>query len=875
MTALEELTREFGSAAVASTIIESLLDNGFEIRSGTIKAGGRGFTGAQLVQALVVYAAGRPEPSWCVIKLCPSASLKHRREHHRHLAALREAPEAFRLQHLAKVAFPAARCLQNGFVVGQFLVPGVPLGTIGLDQLADACETIWRKMLLGWTGDAYDSEQLPVGKLLTSELGDSFKRDGWLYDWARDRGLLTPDHLRLPGESEPLPNPWQLFTEDTPATLSTINYLVGRTHGDLHGDNVLVPKPDGSVDANRFYLIDLATYDARAPLSRDLATLLISLCWREIGESSADSQSTFLTYLERDERDKHLDDGMPGKVRKIIDALREPALRFIIDKHWDPEQWHRQLKVSLLAQAMLHSAYSSGTPEARRWCARLAGRLTRVLLRPGTPPASRAEFFDAGPDLSSTGTVTTRTTGRRPRGTSAFVNRTGPRSRLRAALEDRTTSVIVVSGPAGIGKTALVREVLADLGRADPDVESSAVRWHDATPYGELGVAALIKDIEPPGSGRAAGSFARARLEMALDCLEDTGGFRPIIVIDSAENLLDDGHVLRDSELDLALDTIQGRPDLLVKVVLLTQHVPGATTGVAWTENAVHISLEGLKPPSLREHFAVLDPSDTYGLAVLPEDDLRHVHGRLAGNPRFAELLSGIISSVPPGLQVHEIGSWLAAGPASEVHQRLVRMFVDHLPAEYQRVAEGVAALGIPVRTEAVIGALEPYVPASRIEPVLRALVAAGLVLEGRDGRRYLRKSEIEAVLSRLADGDRRVNEGGAPTRRARADTARCSAGTVASRATTDRAPARSACTPRGASPAGGSATTSGRGRKRHSAVSLSKSSAQRRVSNTTPPGRSRSQDSALAGSSTRCPKLDKEAATPWRNIGKGSRTAT
>ena len=116
---------------------------------------------------------------------------------------------------------------------------------------------------------------------------------------------------------------------------------------------------------------------------------------------------------------------------------------------------------------------------------------------------------------------------------------------------------------------------------------------------------------------------------------------------------------------------------------------------------------------------------------AVDEDQLLGLSGsglspRLAGNPRFAELLSGIISSVPPGLQVHEIGSWLAAGPASEVHQRLVRMFVDHLPAEYQRVAEGVAALGIPVRTEAVIGALEPYVPASRIEPVLRALVAAG-----------------------------------------------------------------------------------------------------------------------------------------------------
>lgn len=767
MTVLEELTREFGDAAVASTIIESLLDNGLKIRSGTIEERSRGFTGAQLAKALVVRAAGQPEPRWCMIKFCPSVPLKHQRENRRHWAALQEAPREFRRDHLVEIAFPTANCPQNAFVVGQFMADGIPLGKVALERRADACKTIWRKMLLGWIGDDYDSEQATVAGLLTCELGDAFKTDGWLHGWARKRGLLTPDLLELPGESEPLPNPWRLFAKDMPATRRKIHYLVGRTHGDLHRDNVLVPQYDGIVSADDFRLIDLATYDARAPLSRDLATLLISLCWREIGKSSPDSQSTFLTYLERDKRDKSLDDGMPGRVRKIIDALRDPALRFVVDKGGDPEQWHRQLKVSLLAQAMLHSAYESGTPDARRWCARLAGRLTQALLGPVDRPTAGPELFDAGEDLSATGTVVARTTGRPARGTSVFVDRTGPRSDLRAALDDRATSVIVVSGPPGIGKTALVREVLADLHWTDPDDESSAVRWHDATPYGEISVATLVEDIEPPGSGQAAGPHARARLEIALDGLDTTGGFRRVIVIDSAENLLGDGHVLRDSEFDLALETVQGRLHPLVKVVFLTQHMPEATTGMAWTEKAVHISLSGLKPPSLREYFAVLDPSDTYGLAALPENDLRRVHGRLAGNPRLAELLSAVISGDPPGLQVHEIGAWLSSVPASEVHRRLVHKFVERLPVEQQWVAEGLAALGVPASAEAVIGILEPYVPAPRIEPALRALVGAGFVLEGRDGRRYLRKSEIEAVLSRLAPDDRRADASEPLTRRA------------------------------------------------------------------------------------------------------------
>jgi tetratricopeptide (TPR) repeat protein len=763
MTALDELTREFEDAAVASAIIESLLDNGLEIRGGSIKALPRGYTGARLAKALMANVRGQPDPRWCVIKYCPPAPVNHRRESRRHSAALQEAPPNFREQHLTEMAFPAVPCPQGALVIGQSNADGIPLGTVQLGQLADACEVVWGEILVEWAGRGYDSEQSTLADLLACELGDSFRAGGWLRDWAQQHDLLVPAFLELPDEEAPLPNPWRLFAEDSPATRGEIHCLVGRAHGDLHGDNVLVPVHDGTVQPAGFRLIDLATYDARAPLSRDLAALLVSLCWREIGAGSPNSRKTFLAYLERDYRDGGLDDGMPGDVRKVIDALREPALRFVVGTGWDPEHWHRQLKVSLLAQAMLHSAYTSGTPDARRLCSRLAARLTRLLLGPVDVQAGPSTPFDAGKILGTTGTTAVR--GRPVRDGSVFVDRTGQRSSLRAALEDQVTSVIVVSGPPGIGKTALVSEVLADLGWADPDDETSAVRWHDATPYGEIGVPTLIEDIEPPGSGRVAGPSARARLEIALDGLGKTRGIRPVIVLDSAENLLKDGHLLRDSELDLALEAVQGRLRPVVKVVFVTQHAPEATTGVAWTGTACRISLEGLEPPSQREHFAELDPGNRYRLAALPENDLRRIHGRLAGNPRLAELLHAVLSSDPPGLQAREVGPWLSSLPASEVHQRLVHRFVDHLPAEQQLAAKGLATLGIPVRTDAVIGVLEPYVPAARIEPALRALVEARLVLQRRDGRRYLRRTEIEAVLGRPGR-DRHADEGNPPSRR-------------------------------------------------------------------------------------------------------------
>lgn len=746
MTVLEELTREFGDAAVASAIVDSLLDNGMKILSGSVKSVRRGYTGARLVKALLANVSPPIEPRSCVIKYCPPAA-SHLRESRGHSAALRESPAGFQ-KHLAQIAFPPINCPRGALVIGQDVAEGDPLGAVEPDRLFEACEVIWKKVLGEWTGPDYESKHSTLADLLESELGDCFRTGGWLRDWARDRGLLVPELLQLPDEDMPLPNPWWLFAEDRPETQANLHYLVGRAHGDLHGDNVLVPVRKGRVLATGFLLIDLATYERRAPLSRDLATLLMSLSWREIGESSRRSQSSFLEYIEGGYRDESHYGGMAPDVRKIIDALREPAYTFVVEtKKWEAERWLQQLRVSLLAQAMRHSTYASGGPDARRWCSLLACRLTRSLLGQTDSLTGPRMFFDAGDAVGATGSVATSRSAARQRHEPVFVDRTSQRRRLRATLEDQITSVIVVSGPPGIGKTALVREVLAELGRPDPDDDGAAVRWHNATRYGGIDVPILVEDIEPPGFGQVAGPAARARLEIALDALDKPGRTRPIIVIDAAENLLDGESVLRDAELDLALEAVHGRLRSCIKIVFVTQCLPKATTGSAWIGTACRIDLEGLEQPSVREHFAKLDPGDSYGFASLPENELRSIHGRLAGNPRLAELLHAVLSCDPPGLQVHEVGPWLCSMPANEVHQRLICRLVDYLPLEQRLVAKGLAALGIPVGTDVVVGVLDDYMLPLLIEPALQALTATRLVLEDANGRRYLRKSEIEAIL--------------------------------------------------------------------------------------------------------------------------------
>ncbi|MFD0686015.1 tetratricopeptide repeat protein [Actinomadura fibrosa] len=774
MTVSDELADVLRDPAVALEIIETLLANRVEIRDVTTVR--EGYSGARLAMVTLANLSERsPDPRPCVIKYCPPEVASRRpkdlgakrQESERHRKALDDAPPEFREDHLVDTAFAPIRCTGGDFVLGLSMADGEPLAKVELSELAKVCGQVWGKILREWacTSDTFERKETTVAGLLESELGHNDAIRTWIYEWAEARGLLVPALLELPGEEKPLPNPWRILGGDVPADQKKIHYLVGRTHGDLHGDNVLVPMQDGRVFPDEFRLIDLATYDRQGPLSRDAAELLLSLCSREIGASSPSGRDTFLAYLESGRRDESLDDGMTPHVRRVIDVIREPTSEFARKKGFESE-WHKQLRVSLLAQAMLHTAYAASTASAAQWCSRLAGRLARELA-PVDPRAGTTLRFDAGESFDQAGSSVTGTVtpARSPTRTgSVFIDREGQRGRLRAALEDQLTSVIVVSGPPGIGKTALVREVLADLGLGDPDEETSPVRWHDATRYGEIGVQALIKDIEPPGWGQVPGPSAAARLELALDRLGQGGGMRPVIVLDSAENLLKEGHLLRDSQLDLALDAVQSRPRPVVKIVFVTQHAPTATTSVTWTKAALLLGLDGLEPPSLREYFARLDPGNRYGLADLPEDHLRSIHGCLAGNPRLAELLNACLSGDPPALLPREVAPWLTA-TTGEVHQSLVRLFVDHLPAEQQRAAEALAAFGIPVETDAVISVLEPYVGREWVEPALRALVVARLVLEREDGRRYLRKNEVDAIFGRLAAGERLAAAGESPTR--------------------------------------------------------------------------------------------------------------
>lgn len=132
-------------------------------------------------------------------------------------------------------------------------------------------------LLREWNGDASECKRSIVslvGERAVRRLG----ADGAVTKWVRsqyDDEVQTSVRLRFPENASrrTFVNPLWLM-EHPEASMETHRTLNGRSHGDLHADNVFLPIK-GMPDPSRFRLIDLASMGMRS-LSDDSVNLLLS-----------------------------------------------------------------------------------------------------------------------------------------------------------------------------------------------------------------------------------------------------------------------------------------------------------------------------------------------------------------------------------------------------------------------------------------------------------------------------------------------------------------------------------------------------------------------------------------------------------------------
>jgi hypothetical protein len=169
--------------------------------------------------------------------------------------------------------------------------------------------------------------------------------------------------------------------------------LRGLTHGDLHLDNVLVPRRRGVLLPQEYRLIDLCGFTSDGALTRDVAMLLLSALVPVLQEPlSAHQELLLLDYVVRPQ-EAHLSH-LPRGAAARVDCVRDTAAGLM--GGWR-EPWADQLLLSLVAGALAFTTFTSLGPGVRQWYLRLAAHAGGELLESRAFPDAKQSSVAGSP----------------------------------------------------------------------------------------------------------------------------------------------------------------------------------------------------------------------------------------------------------------------------------------------------------------------------------------------------------------------------------------------------------------------------------------------------------------------------------------------
>ncbi|WP_268985622.1 hypothetical protein [Streptomyces sp. CC228A] len=268
----------------------------------------------------------------------------------------------------------------------------MPLGAALNGELAEPCARLTASLFTSWNPDRA-LRRTTVGEFVAGELRSAMEPGRSARAWAH--GVLMAGADAGPwirDEEEPhliLPNPALLTAPGNPAGALPLDCFVGRAHGDLHLENVLVARRDGRPVAGRHWLIDLAHYEEDVPLSRDVASLVLALMRRRVTDLPADAAGeagALLSVVVDPARPVG-----PGIGAGVVDAVRAVDEVCRQSLPGDREVWRAQYLWSVVAEALVHTSYEAAGERVRWWYSRLAAHAARAALdeaRRRTPEAA-------------------------------------------------------------------------------------------------------------------------------------------------------------------------------------------------------------------------------------------------------------------------------------------------------------------------------------------------------------------------------------------------------------------------------------------------------------------------------------------------------
>ncbi|MGN9808196.1 hypothetical protein ACTMSW_02395 [Micromonospora sp. BQ11] len=255
-----------------------------------------------------------------------------------------------------------------------------PLTELSDDERPAALRSITAGLLDGWNGT--DGAGVPTA---SATVGAFVEREvvamasvTEVRAAARELGAPDGNHQWIVIDGRVRSNPLHLLTGDSFLAREPVVHIVGHTHGDLHGGNILIPYEKGRPQPAKFLLVDPGGYEAGAPLTRDLDFLLVTLLLGAVAPSDPSDRDRALPRDQAEVLRHYLIDPdvpRPGKLlhplAELIEVVDEAGRNYARAGDFGPE-WRAQRLLSLVSHALICLTFDSIGGAGREWCWRLA-----------------------------------------------------------------------------------------------------------------------------------------------------------------------------------------------------------------------------------------------------------------------------------------------------------------------------------------------------------------------------------------------------------------------------------------------------------------------------------------------------------------------
>jgi tetratricopeptide (TPR) repeat protein len=348
-------------------------------------------------------------------------------------------------------------------------------------------------------------------------------------------------------------------------------------------------------------------------------------------------------------------------------------------------------------------------------------------------------------------------------------------------LADASVRLVSVVGRGGMGKTALVSKVLADLERgvlpslpldlqssgqaADYKFAASKGVWQvDGILYLSarstgLSLERIYSDVgrmlgEPTASQLATRWADRdtpltAKVETLLETMRD-GLY--LILLDNLEEELTEDSAIAEEGLRLFVERCLTQPGGARLIATSREEVK--VTAAALRGARCILLREGLPEDEAIALLRDLDPQGRLGLRDAPEDDLRRAVQLTRGIPRALEILAGILHQDPTASLPRLLADEAAFGV--EVVEQLVAQGYRRLGEDERRIMEALAVSDRPVDETAIAYLLHPWFPGLDVRAGLRRLASGYFVSASRvTGEYSLHPLDRAYAYHQLPDDER------------------------------------------------------------------------------------------------------------------------